>query len=308
MDIRHLRHFVAVAEELHFGRAARRLNMEQAPLSQSIKRFEEYLGGALFDRAARSGTQLTPLGQQLLPDARRLVSEFELTMQNAQLAATGEQRPVKVGFVTAGILQLVPQAIRRLHQVAPDIQVKLREAGTADLLDMLRDDELDVCITLPSEHCPPGIQMMEIRRDRTMLAICRHHALAEQKIITVDDIRKEPLIFFPRAVNPYLYKRLHDYFNAHDYTPSIEQEAKLTPTMLALVSAGLGVCFVQQSAALLPFPDVTLREIDDLSDAVPWSLMLAWKPRLANDGVMRFIDCLKAAAQDADNATPAAAP
>lgn len=298
MNINYLRHFVAVAQELHFGRAAHRLNIEQPPLSQSIRRFELYLGSPLFERSTHTGVRLTHFGEELLPSALRVLKEFDLVMEQARLRASGRKRPIKLGFVTAAILELIPSAIQQIKLSMPDIETVLYEGSTTELLEKLDNDEIDVCITLPTLQCPSGVQLVELKKDNTMLALCSSHPLASKELITLDDIRGENLIFFPQHINPYLYKHFTDYFNAHELNFKIKQIAKLTTTMLALVSAGLGICFIPQSAALLPFPNVVLREIPPLSTDVLWSLKLGWKPKRAPDHVSLFIEYLQQTQRD----------
>ncbi|HEV7372892.1 LysR family transcriptional regulator [Arenibaculum sp.] len=296
MDIRYLRHFLAVAEELHFGRAASRLNMEQAPLSQSIRRLEAWLGVALFDRSARGGTRLTPAGATLVEEARKTVRQFEHAVAATRRTGGKAEEPVSVGFVTAGILRLLPAAIRSFQAQAPGARVQLVEASTSDLLAAIDADALDLALIHPIERCPAGVVQEELRRDRTIAALPRGHRLAERGALSMQDLAGEPMIFFPKSASPDLYERFAAFFRERGITPRIEQEARLTPTILSLVAAGLGYSLVQESARFLPFPDVVFRPVRDLPAELAWSLSLAWKPRRARAAASTFADSLRAAA------------
>lgn len=293
MDIRYLRHFLAVAEELHFGRAANRLNMEQAPLSQSIKRLEAFLGVALFDRSPRGGTKLTPAGVVLQAEAEKSVHQFDRTISLTRRIAGSSLEPVRVGFVTAGVLDLLPAAVKAYGGLFPEVRVQLEEGSTGDLLPAVEEDRIQIALVHPVDSPPPGVVLEEIRRDRAIIALPRSHPFADRKQLSLKDLANEPLIFFPRSASPDLHKRFLAHFQKLGIRPRIEQEARLTPTILLLVSAGLGYALVQNSARSLPFPNVAFVPLTDAPGDLAWPLSLAWKPKVAPKPVHDFVSMLK---------------
>lgn len=298
MDIRYLRHFLAVAEELHFGRAAQRLNMEQAPLSQSIRRLEKWLDVSLFHRTSR-GTKLTKAGAILIDEARNAVQQFERAVVLARKAGGSVHEPVSIGFVTAGIYGLLPAAIRAYRLQFADARVQLAELPTNDLLDAVDQDKLDLALIHPLRRHPPSIVVEDLQRDRLVAALPRSHPLARRSTVSLSDLAPEPLIFFPRSASPDLHRRILDTFRAQALKPRIEQEARLTPTILSFVSAGLGYALVQESARALPMPGVVFRPIADLPAHLVWSLALAWKPKGASPLTQAFAATLRAIAGSA---------
>ena len=296
MDIRHLRHFLAVADELHFGRAARRLNMEQAPLSQSIRRFETELGVKLFDRSRRGGTRLTEAGAQLLDDARKTVSQFDRTISTVRDSAGPPQQPVSVGFVTAGILRILPAAIKRFHATHPDVRVRLAEASTPDLVERIRNEKLDLALINDPPERPAGLSFELLRRDPILAALPHAHPLAAHSTVTLRALAAEPMIFYPRTISPGLHDGILGAFAAAGETPRIEQEAQFTPTILSLISAGLGYALIQEGAKALPYPNVVFRPVSDLPADLTWGLHLVWRADRASPGGRYFADLRRTAA------------
>jgi DNA-binding transcriptional LysR family regulator len=282
MDLRQLRQFVAVADELHFGRAAARLNMEQAPLSQAIKRLEAALGATLFDRSPRGGTRLTPAGRVLRAEAEQAIRAFDRAVAQTRRAAGSAVDPLQVGFVTAGVLAVLPRALAAFSAGHPGVPVRLAEGATADLLRGVQEDRLQMALVHPVEAPPPGVTLTEVQRDRTVAALPRAHPLAGRRSLHLRDLAGEPLIFFPRAASPDLYRRFMQHFARAGFRPRIEQEASATPTILLLVAAGLGYALVPDSARSLDFAAVAFVPLVDLPDDLAWPLALAWKPATAS--------------------------
>lgn len=292
MDIRHFRHFLAVAEELHFGRAAARLNMAQAPLSQSIRRLEAHLGTRLFDRSPHAGTRLTEAGRSFRPAAERAVQQFDAAVGQARKAGGAASAPVRVGFVTLGLLERLPRALRALENAHPDVSVRLEEGATSALLEGVARGRLDLALVHPAREVPDGVQLSEIRRDRIVAALPRGHPLADRRRVALSELAGDPMIFFPRSASPDLHDSLHAVFRSAGLTPRVHQEARSTPTMLLLVAAGLGHALVAESARFLPFSDVAFVAISDLPADLRWGLDLAWKPELAEAPVRRLAERL----------------
>ena len=280
MNVHHFRHFIAVAEELHFGRAAHRLNIEQAPLSQSIRRLESALEVTLFDRSRRSGTRLTPAGHAFLEEARKALAQFEKAISVARRAGGGNL-PVKVGFVTAATFDLLPSAIREFKSLNPNATLQLREATTTELLDAVANDQIDLALVHPVRIVPPGLSVDHVRSDKTVIALPADHALARRTTLSMRDLIDLPLIFFPRAASPDLHQRFMEFFRSQGVEPRIEQEARLTPTILSLVGAGLGYALIQGNAQGFPFTNVAFRPLSGAPEELDWRLSIVWKPDVA---------------------------
>lgn len=288
MDIRYLRHFLAVAEELHFGRAARRLGMEQAPLSQSIKRLEAHLGVRLFERSARSGTRLTEAGRRLRPEAERALLQFQAAMDSARQVAQPAPVTLRVGFVTLGLMGPLPGAIRAMEQARPDVSVRLEEGATADLLERVAEGRLDLALFHPVERRPPGVAVRPVRRDRIIAALPSSHRLAGRGKVSLRDLADDPLILFPSASGADLRRGILQAYRDFGLTPRIEQEARSTPTMLLLVAAGLGYALVAESARYLPFSNVAFVALSDLPDTLDWGLWLGWREGALSEAARDF--------------------
>lgn len=288
MDVKYLRHFLAVAEELHFGRAAHRLNMEQAPLSQSIRRFEGRLGVELFVRSRRGGTRLSAAGTRMLDEARKAVDQYDRAVAAAQQTVEEVRDPVSVGFVTAGLLRLLPGAIREFATRFADADIRLQEGSTAELIDGVVSRQLDLALMNEPAKRPSDITFELLRRDKTLAALPKSHPLATASPLTLSALAPEPLIFFPRDAAPGLHDGILAAFAAAGGKPRIDQQARSTPTILSLVGAGLGYALVQESAQELPFADVVYQPVSDLPDDVSWNLQLVWNPPTATPSTRMF--------------------
>ena len=293
MDIGYLRHFLAVAEELHFGQAARRLNMEQAPLSQSIRRFEERLGVTLFERSRRGGTRLSEAGLRLLPEAQRAVQQFEAALRSVQGDPAPSPTQLRVGFVTMGLLNLLPAAIRAMATSHPHVSVRLIEGGTSALLGRLAQGGIDLALVHPVDRPAQGLGLSLLREDKIVAAVPTSHPYAGRSRVSLRDLATEPLVFFPPDSSPMLHAQIRSAFSALGLTPRIEQEARATPTMLLMVAAGFGYALMPESARLLPFSNVSFVTVSDMPQALRWSIALARRLEPSGDVVDAFAAVLQ---------------
>ena len=259
-DLRRLRYFIAVAEELHFGRAAKRLNIAQPPLSQQIAGLELSLGVSLFTRTTRH-VALTPAGTVLLQGARRALREAERAEEGARRAGRGEFDTLRVGFTDASALSVLPDAVRRFRQRLPQVHLELMEDdGTAGQVDALQRDLVDVALVRgPLERS--GLTIDVILQERFQLAMPDTHPFASRVRVPLRMVRDEPLVHFPRRLSPAYYDMLIGMFQRAGFTPNIAYEVVKYQTVLALVAAGVGVCFVPSSNCSITRPGVTYREL-----------------------------------------------
>lgn len=248
MELRHLRYFVAVAEELNFTRAAARLHIGQPPLSQQIKALEEELGVRLFERSKRR-VALTEAGERFLTGAWRLLADAEMAVEGARRAARGEVGELRVAFTSSlPFTSLLPGLIRSYRQRRPDVTLTLREMFTSEQYAALEAGEIDLgFVRYSGLPTPPGVTVRAIRHDPLRLVINAGHPLAARDCVSLADMADEGFITYPRSVGTGLTALLRQLCLAAGFEPRIVQEAGEATTQIGLVAAGLGV-------ALLPSP------------------------------------------------------
>ncbi len=258
MDLRQLRYFVTVAEELHFGRAASRLAMTQPPLSQQIQALEDEIGVRLFARTRRS-VMLTPAGQQWLPEVRRVLADAAALPGLAQRLARGEAGSLSLAFVSTADYGILPDLLRRFRARHPEVQLQLREATSDVQLEALREGSIDAGLVirplLPA--MPPGLSYLPLVREPLVLAVPdgwqpRGGGVAggvspQDGKVSLREAAHEPLIIFPRRSAPAFYDIITGCYAREGLAPVIAQEAIQMQTIVSLVSAGMGVALVPAS-------------------------------------------------------------
>jgi DNA-binding transcriptional LysR family regulator len=274
MDLRKLESFVAVAEELHFGRAARRAHLSQPALSQQIQRLERELGFAVFSRDRRH-VELTAAGSVLLARVRRLLDDADDMVAVAGRVAAGQAGGLRIGHVGGALYGAVPPVVRRLHELAPDVDVALEEHKTTRQLDLLRDGRLDAgFIHLPDEP-PPGFHVTVLDREPLDICVPAGHRLAGEATVRLGDLADDAFVLFGRALEPDTYDRITTACRAEGFQPKVVQEAANLQGLISLVAAGLGVGFSVRSVAVgLHRDGVVFRPIlpavVELTNAVVW--------------------------------------
>jgi DNA-binding transcriptional LysR family regulator len=259
-DLRRLRYFVAVAEELHFGRAARRLNLSQPPLSVQIRTLEREVGTPLLIRTQRR-VELTEAGRVLLDDARRLLDQAEAAVVHARRAAAGAVGRLAIGFVSTVDYSMLPPLVRRFRQKHPEIALKLLELTGDRQQALLLSGELDLGLSiLPSPAA--GLTMRPVFREPLIAAVPANHRLAGRRRATLRSLAQEPFIQFPRELAPGLYDLAIAACQKAGFTPHLAQEAIQMQTILGLVAAGLGVALVPHCMSKLQRPDVRYLALD----------------------------------------------
>ena len=291
IELRPLRQFVAVAEELHFGRAARRLAMTQPPLTQAVQGLERALGVQLFERSKRT-VALTPAGHALLEEARRLLRAAEALPAAVQAAALGQAGRLRLAFVSSIAYGALPLWLRGFRDVQPGVQLQLREATLDVQLAAFATDEIDAGFVLHAPGAaPPGFAALTVLREAMWLALPEGHPASARKRLRDADIAAAPLLIFPRAVTPSLYDAILARQRARGLTPQVAQEAIQMQTLVNLVSAGIGVAWVPESVTRLQRPGVVYRRV--AGDAVMAETSLIWREPAA-PVVQRFVEHVKA--------------
>jgi DNA-binding transcriptional LysR family regulator len=278
MELRHLRYFVAVAEELHFHRAADRLHISQPPLSQQIRALEAELGVALFERNRRR-VELTPAGQSFLTDARGILEATERAADRARRVAGGELGELSIGFVgSATFSPVLPAILRDFRARFPDVGLSLRELQTAEQLAALVAGRIDVGVIrgpLDAAELDPGLELVVIQREQLVVALPEAHPLAEQPRLHAADLRGETFVILRRHESPGLFASLTAVMGAAGGVPEDVLEVAEMQTVIALVASGVGISLVPAAVGESERAGVAFRPLADPSPTT--ELALAWR-------------------------------
>jgi DNA-binding transcriptional LysR family regulator len=268
VELTHLRYFVAVAEELHFGRAARKLALSQPPLTQQIQRLEQRIGVALFERSTRR-TVLTDAGAALLPRARAALDDVDAAVEAARCAGRGESGQLVVATPPSVMLAGLPKVIRWFRRTLPDVDLRLREMSTAAVSDALAVGSADVGF-LRCPVLPAGAPLRELFRFQENVAVIlpRHHRLAAVRRLKLQQLAHEPFVFFPRRLGTGFYDELLHLCRNAGFEPRVVQEATQWSTVVALVEAGLGVTIAPASVSRLAARGCVARNLPGMSTTV----------------------------------------
>jgi DNA-binding transcriptional LysR family regulator len=259
VELRHLRYFAAVAEELHFGRAAERLGIAQPPLSQQIKSLEELVGHTLFER--RPQVRLTPAGEALLEVARRTLSQIEEGLNSTRQVGRGEAGKITVGFAASILTTALPEILRTYRERFPGVELRLRELSSAAQAAALSDGGIDVGFVREAVEHGAGLTCEPILREEFVVVLPPAHRLAKRRELPLGELAGEPFVHFPRAVAPALYDQVGDICRRAGFQPRVVQEAQEWLTILGLVEAGLGVSLVPDSFRRLRWGGVQYRPL-----------------------------------------------
>lgn len=250
MNLRQLRQFVTLAETGNFRRAAEALHMAQPPLSVSIRKLEEELGDALFERRS-TGVFLTPVGEALLPDARLTLFHAEQCRQAVVDAREGQGGLLRMGIIGSATCALLPELIPSLRERFPKIELELTEATSSEILEGLVSRRFDVgFVRYPVLH-PAPFDLLPMDRDDFVLAVSEHSALAAHDAIALCDAAHEPFIMYPKDKVPSLSALALMRCHLSGFTPRVAQEAMQVQTIMSLVASGLGVGLVASVARLV---------------------------------------------------------
>jgi DNA-binding transcriptional LysR family regulator len=285
MELRHLRYFVAVAEELHFRRGAKRLHITQPPLSQQIQLLERELGVKLFVRGRK--IQLTEAGRVLLEEARRTIEVAERAARAARAAGAGAAARLRIGYPAAPLFELVPATLRTFANRCPDIDVEAVAGHLGGLLSALRDDQLDIAF-LTSAHDSEAVCCKLLHREPLVLAIPHDHRLAHKAAVASKELAEEPTITLPSTLDP-LHEHLPNLVLAGTPTAPVPvQEAITLESAYSAVAARLGVAVVAQSTAQI----MTVGGVVHRPFAPPQPMLelsLAWPHTRTSTAVQSFL-------------------
>ena len=291
VELRLWRQFVAVAEELHFGRAALRLHMTQPPLTQAIAQLEKLLGVRLFDRTKRS-VQLTEAGAALLPEVRELLARALALPAQARAAAGGGAGRLRLAFVSTVGFGLLPQWVRGFRALYPQVALELVEATGDMQLQALERGDIDAGFMLHSPgFAPPQLEHLRITREPLVVALPEQHPLATSTPLVLRQVLDEPLVIFPRRILPSLHDAIFGLYHAAGRTPQVVQEAIQMQTIVNLVSAGLGLAWVPESVRQFQRQGIVYRSLGAPGRklAPDCETSLAWRGGSANATLELFL-------------------
>ncbi len=263
MELRHLRYALAIAEELHFTRAAAKLGIGQPPLSQQIKALEKELGVQLFHRMTR-GVELTEAGEAFMPLAQASVAAAEQAAAAAQRAAKGEIGEFAIGFTSsASYNPIVPRIIGRFRELYPELSIRLIEQDTTRLLRAMADGALDIAFLRPALGETDGLVVKRLPDEELLVALPPKHRLAgpETKRVNLVDLAGDPFILYPRSNGRLLYDSMIAACRNAGFSPRISQEAPQMASTVNLVAAGVGVALVPASMNQLHAHGVVYKRI-----------------------------------------------
>jgi DNA-binding transcriptional LysR family regulator len=285
MEMRELRSFVLLGQQLHFGRTARLLNLSQPALTKQIRRVEEDLGCLLFKRG-KHGTQLTSAGQQFLEEAKPIVSGFERLVEAGRRLSRGDSGRLRIGF-GFHTFELVPRLIARLRQLAPGVEISLRDMSTAEQTEGLRTGRIDAgFVRAPVSR---EFETMPVINDRLILVSSTDSRLPENA--TLRDCAEEPFILISNERAPTFRRHAIALCAKYGFHPRVVQDTNEVTTSLALVRANLGVTLIPQSFGTSHIAGVRPHELDD--PAASWAVSAAWRKDDTNPVLKRFLELLK---------------
>ena len=299
IELRLWQQFVAVAEHLHFGRAALSLHMTQPPLTQAIAGLEARLGVQLFARTKRN-VSLTPAGASLLPAARELLKNAQQLALQARWAASGEVGRLRVGFVSPLGLGPLPGWVREFRSTFPRIALELVEATSDVQQQMLKQSELDAGFVLhtpqfASQLASHGLARLALGQEPMIVALPKQHELARRRaVIRFDQVLLEPLVLFPKRILPSIHDALSALYHAHGQPMQIAQEAIQMQTIVNLVSAGLGIAWVPRTVQQFQRAGVVYRPVQmNRKTQVLCESSLIWREEASDPVLARFVGLVR---------------
>ncbi|HDX8687507.1 TPA: LysR family transcriptional regulator [Klebsiella michiganensis] len=294
IELRHLRYFIAVAEDLHFGHAAARLNISQPPLSQQIQILEQQIGARLFARTNRS-VSLTEAGRQFLADSRQILSQVDDAAARAARLHHGETGELRIGFTSsAPFIKAVSDTLSTFRRRYPDVHIQTRETNTREQIVPLNEGALDLGL-MRNTQLPDTLAWERVLREPLLAMVPRDHPLASKPRVSLRELAREPFVFFDPHVGTGLYDDILGLMRRYDLTPAITQEVGEAMTIIGLVAAGLGVSILPASFRRVQLLEMCWLPIEE-QDAVS-EMWLVWsKHHEQGQAARRFRESLLASA------------
>lgn len=289
MELRHFRYFVAVAEELHFRRAAERLNISQPPLSQQIRLLELELGTPLFERTNKR-VALTQAGRLFLPEARAAIAQAERAAEVAKKAERGELGELRIGFFpSAPLLPEFARAIRSYREKNSAVSLILNELESREQIIALAEERADIAVvrSITAPVLPKGLVSRLITEEPLVVALRADHALGKRRVISIEQLAEEAFVFYGDKMGVVLPQIVLELCRSAGFEPRVSQLANANTTMLGLVAAGVGIAIIPRALAHLTHKDVTARPLKQPKATIAaWVL---WDSRRQSPLVEKFL-------------------
>ena len=259
MDLRQMKYFLALAQELHFGRAAARLHMAQPPLTRQIRGLEDELGTPLFLRTAK-GVELTAAGQALLDEVPNILSLTQRARDRTQQAGQGLIGQLDVGIFGSGVLNVIPRLLAAFHRERPEVRIELHNLTKGEQLQALRERRITIGFNrlVPPE---PGLGVLTVLQETLVVGLPETHPLCARQEITLRELDGEPMIVYPNAPLPGLAQEVASAFHREGIRLNVVQAVEDVLTCVALVAGGFGACITTHSATSLRLPGVVYRPL-----------------------------------------------
>ncbi len=285
MEFRHLRYFLALADELHFGRAAQRLAITQPPLSLNIQQLEASVGARLFDRDSK-GVRLTAAGVAFQEAARALLARADEARQLAREIEAGAVGRLRVGFVGSVLFRGLPQWLARFQAEHPRIEVRLSELNSQEQVDALVRDELDLGF-VHTPRVPPGLQAQLLHEDAFLCCLPAEHPLARRRKVALGDLRDEPFVMFSRRASPDYFARIMAMCGSLGFQPRVRHEVRHWLSVVSVVAQGMGVAVVPAPLQRSGMAGAVFRPLADATPPSP--VYCAWKTALDQPARSHFL-------------------
>jgi DNA-binding transcriptional LysR family regulator len=286
MELRHLRYFIAVAEELHFSKAAERLHIAQPPLSQQIQQLEAQLGVELFHRKTKRQVQLTEAGQVFLQEAYQLLAQLQKAIELTQKIGRGEKGQLRIGFTSLVTYNLLPLILRQFREQFSEVELILQELTTTEQERSLQESRIHIGFAHPPLE-DNTLNQKCIQQEALIVALAETHPLAERENISVSSLVNENFIMFPRHLGSGLYDQIVSLCQQGNFSPKVTQEAIQMQTIIGLVSAGMGIAIVPSSLQNLQRNGVVYRSFEEKTPLVETAIV--WREEDITPVLRKFL-------------------
>lgn len=287
MELRHLKYFVAVAEELHFSRAAERVGIAQPPFSQQIKALEREVGTLLLTRTKRH-VALTAAGQAFLVEARKMLSQAGQALSAARRAARGEVGQLAVGFVSSAIQGRLASVFGLMRTRYPDVALLLQDLTSEEQVAAMKAHQLDVGLVRPPVLSAEGLALRVVSREPLMVAMPGRHRLARQPHVALEALAQESFLMVPRHLGPGFYDHVIGLCARAGFAPRVVQEARTVQTIVSLIAGGMGVSIVPGSLQSLRQHGIVYRPLKPPAPSTDLAVM--WRPEEVSPVLHRFLE------------------
>ncbi len=288
--IRHMWLFLAVAEEKHFGRAARRLGMTQPPLTQQIQVLEQSLKVKLFDRSKR-GVQLTPVGQAILPAVKKFAGQVERLELALNDAVAGHTGMLTIGAISTAMLDVLPAYINQMKALMPDVVISIKEIDSAEAIPALQSGEIDLAFARLAGELGAGIGLLPLSSAELVVALPHHHRLAGQSSIKINALMHEEWVMFSRHLSPVYFDSITAACRSEGFSPRIIHEVRSVASQIAFVGCGQGIALVPASLERLSPANVVTIPLEKSIEVI--TTAVAWSGERENQLAAKFVELVK---------------